>query len=1129
MDYRIGLDIGIASVGWAVLENNSQDEPVRIVDLGVRIFDRAEIPKTGESLAGPRRAARSARRRLRRRKHRLDRIKWLLQQEGMIEIESFMERYHTNELPDVYKLRYEALDRILTNEEFAQVLIHIAKHRGFRSTRKAETKEKENGAVLSATGENKRRMEEKGYRTVGEMIYCDEAFHTACPWNENGYLLSPRNKAEDYKHTILRAMLEDEVKTIFSRQRELGNEKAKEELEKEYIDIMLSQRSFDKGPGNQPDGSRSPYAMDGFGDRVGKCTFEEGEMRGAKGTYTAELFVALQKINHIRLTDKSGSTRGLTEEERKVLIDLIFTQMDIKYSAVRKKLKIGLDYRFNTLNYSSKKAATDEEQIKTTENTRFVKMEFYHEYMKRVGHLTEGTTESQKAEYLDTIGTILTIYKSDDSRMVRLQELGIGAVEIDDLLELSPIKFQHISLKAMRRILPYLWDGMIYDKACEQAGYNFKADGGTERHKLIKGDVLKDSLEDITNPVVKRSVSQTVKVLNAVIRKYGSPQAIHIELAREMSKNYEERKKLEKSMNERFGENEKIKQQIKELGKLNPTGLDIVKYRLWREQDGICLYSGKKIPLDQLFQPGYDVDHILPYSITFDDSYRNKVLVTSNENHQKGNRIPFDYMGQDASRWNAYEGRVNMLVRDYKKQQKLLKKEFTDEEKKQFKERNLTDTKYITTVVYNMIRRNLEMAPLNNTKKKKQVMAVNGAITDYLRKRWGLGNKNRDTDTHHAKDAVVVACCTDGMIQKISRNVQAREMVYSSGCDMYDEETGVIVNRGSFSREEWDKMYGVKIEKPWPYFTEELQIRMGTDPKTFIDTHMDVCKELDYPEYIEPYIRPIFVSRMPNHKVTGAAHADTIRSPRHFGEGGGGLENPGYVLTKTAIADLKLSKKDGEIEGYYNKESDILLYNALKRRLGMFDNDGKKAFAEEFHKPKADGTPGPVVKKVKIYKKLTSGVYVNNKQGIAENGSMVRIDVFCVKGKYYFVPIYIADVVKKKLPNRAATASKPIPEWRVVDDSDFIFSLYSRDLVHVKSTKGIKVKYNDGGQVSLNEMLSYYIGSDISTASINGIAHDSGFKFRSLGIQSLDLLEKCHVDILGTVSVIKKEKRLSFS
>ena len=143
--YRIGLDIGITSVGWAVLQNNSQDEPVRITDLGVRIFDVAENPKNGDALAAPRRDARTTRRRLRRRRHRLERIKFLLQENGLIEMDSFMERYYKGNLPDVYQLRYEGLDRKLKDEELAQVLIHIAKHRGFRSTRKAETKEKEGG------------------------------------------------------------------------------------------------------------------------------------------------------------------------------------------------------------------------------------------------------------------------------------------------------------------------------------------------------------------------------------------------------------------------------------------------------------------------------------------------------------------------------------------------------------------------------------------------------------------------------------------------------------------------------------------------------------------------------------------------------------------------------------------------------------------------------------------------------------------------------------------------------------------------------------------------------------------------------------------------------------------------
>lgn len=1127
LDYRIGLDIGIASVGWAVLQNNSQGEPVHIVDLGVRIFDKAEQPKTGESLAAPRRDARTTRRRLRRRKHRMDRIKYLFSQEGLIEIEPFMERYYSGKLKDVYQLRYEALDRKLKDEELAQVLLHIAKHRGFRSTRKAELAEdKEGGQVLKATNENKKRMEDHGYRTVGEMMYLDEDFRAACSWVERGYVLTPRNKAGNYRHTILRAMLVEEVHAIFVAQRELGNEKATEGLEEKYLEIMESQRSFDMGPGKQPDGTPSPYAISGFEGRVGKCTFEKEELRAAKGTYTAEYFVALQKISHTKLVNTDGEVRNFTEEERQILVELLHSQKEIKYAAVRKKLNLGVDIRFYNLNYRGKKAKDTEkpldveEVIKETEKAKFIGMPWYHEYKKVLEARLLGMQEEEKKDLLDEVGKILSCLKNDDSRTERLAELGLSGEEIKGLLPLNPAKFQHLSVKAMRNMLPYLEQGMTYDKACAAAGYDFKADDNSAKQKLLQGERVNEVLSDITNPVVRRSVSQTIKVINAIIRKYGSPQAVHIELAREMAKNFDERKKLENAMKERGDSNEKAKKRIQELGVLSPNGQDILKYRLWVEQDGRCMYSGKVIPLEKLFKPGYEIDHILPYSITFDDSFRNKVLVEARENQQKGNRTPFEYFGSDEEKWKEFEARVN-TIRDFKKRDKFLKKHFTEEERKEFKERNLNDTKYITTVVYNLIRQNLELASLSVEGKKKQVRAVNGAVTAYLRKRWGLPQKNRETDTHHAMDAVVIACCTDGMIQKISRYTKGRELRYARGYRYVDEETGEIFDCREMDKDAWDERFGVKVPLPWNSFKKELDVRMGADPKNFLDTHMDVATEIDYPEFIYEKIRPIFVSRMPNHKVTGAAHADTIRSPRHFSE-------DGVVLTKTALTDLKLNK-DGEIEGYYNKESDWLLYNALKRQLELYGGDGKKAFAEDFHKPKADGTEGPVVRKVKIAKKQTSGVLVNGGEGIAENGSMVRIDVFRKDGKYYFVPIYTADVVKKVLPNRAATAGKSCDEWRVMEDKDFVFSLYSRDLVHIKSKKDIPLKLVAGGKDGKKDIYVYYIKANIALGSIIGIAHDNSYKFENLGIQSLELLEKCQVDVLGNVSVVKQEKRMGFS
>ena len=141
MDYRIGLDIGITSVGWAVLENGLDDEPKKLVKAGVRIFDKAENPKDGASLALPRREARGTRRRLRRRRHRMERIRNLFEQEGLISLADLEKMYNSKKLSDVYRIRYEALDRRLSDEELAQVLLHIAKHRGFKSNRKSEAKQ----------------------------------------------------------------------------------------------------------------------------------------------------------------------------------------------------------------------------------------------------------------------------------------------------------------------------------------------------------------------------------------------------------------------------------------------------------------------------------------------------------------------------------------------------------------------------------------------------------------------------------------------------------------------------------------------------------------------------------------------------------------------------------------------------------------------------------------------------------------------------------------------------------------------------------------------------------------------------------------------------------------------------
>ena len=273
-------------------------------------------------------------------------------------------------------------------------------------------------------------------------------------------------------------------------------------------------------------------------------------------------------------------------------------------------------------------------------------------------------------------------------------------------------------------------------------------------------------------------------------------------------------------------------------------------------------------------------------------------------------------------------------------------------------------------------------------------------------------------------------------------------------------------------------------------------------------------------------LEPIFVSRMPRRKVTGEAHMETIRRLKKDDDG---LKS----IIKKGLTELKL--KDGEIEGYpeKNKRDDRLLYESLLKRLMEFGGDAKKAFNKPFYKPKSDGTVGPLVKKVKIESKTTMGVEFNNIKAIADNGGMVRIDVFYVENEgYYFVPIYIADTVKNKLPNRACIQGKKYDDWKDMKEEDFIFSLYPNDLIHIVSKNKIKLNGNKNKEktpIEAKEIYGYYIKAGISVAQITIISHDNEFIQPSLGIKGLELIEKYQVDVLGNYTKVRiPEKRIDF-
>ncbi len=420
--------------------------------------------------------------------------------------------------------------------------------------------------------------------------------------------------------------------------------------------------------------------------------------------------------------------------------------------------------------------------------------------------------------------------------------------------------------------------------------------------------------------------------------------------------------------------------------------------------------------------------------------------------------------------------------------------------------------------MYNLVRNHLDFS--DNPNFKRKVWTVNGSVTAHIRKRLGI-EKTRDGDIHHAVDAAVIAITTQGMINRITKYYQYNDGKYMNNKGEYiDLETGEILDA-----KEYEEKNGIYFPEPWPKFRKELDIRVNCKTKERMIECLNAEKIFTYDDYED--VEPIFVSRMPRRKVTGMAHLETIRGIK---EENGELK----TITKTELTKLKLDK-NGEIEGYLekNKQDDKLLYNALKEQLIKFNGNGKEAFKEDFYKSRKDGSKGPIVRKVQIEANTTLGVKLKNGEGFAGNGECVRLDVFYVEGEgYYFIPIYVSDTIKDKLPNKACVAAKQYEDWKEMKDGDFIFSIYPKDLIYVKGKNKIKLNPNNKNekQIEVDDTFAYYVKAGISVAQITIQTHDNKFTQSSLGIKSLKEFKKYEVDVLGNYHEVKiPEKRMPFN
>jgi CRISPR-associated endonuclease Csn1 len=407
MSQIIGLAVGIASVGWGVLDIENK----QIIDAGVRVFTKAEVPKTGSSLAEPRRLARSTRKRLRRRHHRLQRLKDLFVSSGLITKErretAFTSAKHA---PSPWQLRDEGLTQKLSAEALARALFHIARRRGFKSNRKSELRDKEVGKLLAGVTENTRLLKQSSYRTVGEMFF--EAPRFAA---------KKRNHTAFYGHTVARELLVSEVEMLFQCQRQLGSSVATKAVEDAFLTIFTSQRSFDDG--------------DQINRMRGFCAFEPNQQRAAKLSYSAERFVLASKCSSLRFGEEGKSRQQLSLDQRCQLIEQALQLTKLSYKQLRQKLNIPPASRFVGLNYSkaTKQGKDPEEQI-------FIELKGFHglkNAIEKKSGEAAWTNLAKAPAQLDTIAEILTCWKNDDNRQRELLASGIPQALIDAVIPLN--------------------------------------------------------------------------------------------------------------------------------------------------------------------------------------------------------------------------------------------------------------------------------------------------------------------------------------------------------------------------------------------------------------------------------------------------------------------------------------------------------------------------------------------------------------------------------------------------------------------------------------------------------------------------------------------------------------------
>ena len=843
--YRLGLDLGANSIGWAAVNLDRNGEPCRILDMGVRIFPdgRDEQSKTSNAVA--RRTARGQRRRRDRYLKRRSDLMHALVEFGLMPSDT--KERKTLECLDPYVLRALALDQPLQPFELGRALFHLNQRRGFKSNRKTEGGDDPEKTKLSERiGDLRRSIEESGVRTLGEF-------------------LAQRHE----KRETVRACPE------------LGLYPDRAMYQVEFDAIREEQEPHQTLSGDQWDKLRDKiifFQRDLKPVDPGWCQFEyeNEERRAAKALPVFQAYRMLLEVNNLRVQVGLEPERPLHEEERERVLQRLRSGKDIALLRGRnneevpptRDLKLPSNAVFNL-------AAGGRKAIKGDETTaKLMKKDFF-------GNRWHNLSLDERNEI---VKFLLDTEEPETVRKKALEEWGLKGDQAEALISVSLAPgYGNLSEKAINKLLRYLEKGLVYSDAVKDAGYSHHSDFRNEEaydnlpyygqvlpRDAVGADPTKDPENDgeparygrFPNPTVHIGLNQLRRVVNRLIDSYGKPEEMVVELARDLKSNKEQRDKIRSQQNKGASDNKRFTEWL-EKEEQSVTSNILRKLRLWEEQKSpsnvlVCPYTGQPLSFTMVVDSRTEIDHVLPFSRTLDNSSANMVVCLASANRAKGDRSPYEAFGHSPTGYD-YD---SILSRTVKFPQNK-KWRFQPEAMKQFEEadnkfldRQLNETRYLSRTARNYL------AHLYDEKGegRMRVRATPGRMTALLRHGWGLEGeitrKNRDDHRHHAIDALVVANTTQGLLQRIA---------IAAGSSHNPEERLAAV---------------VKEALPWEGFHRN-------QVKPFLD-HLTVSYKPDHG------------TRGVNGKTTGQLHKDTAYGLVELSEYG-----QSTVVIRKKLADFK--------------------------------------------------------------------------------------------------------------------------------------------------------------------------------------------------------------------------------